>query len=79
MKKLSEVVKAKVMKESKAGKKPAVSGMSKKVSAGKPCVLLLSVGRWLESCVFCYCLLGGGWKAMCFVTVCWRLDSHVFC
>ena len=21
--------------------------------------------------MFCNCLLGGGWKAMCFVTVCW--------
>ena len=60
----------------------------------KPCVLLLSAWWWLESHVFCYCLLGGGWKAMCFVTVClvvagkpcvlllsawWWLESHVFC
>ena len=64
------------------------------VVAGKPCVLLVSAWWWLESHVFCYCLLGGGWKAMCFVTVClvvagkpcvllvsfgrW-LDSHAFC
>ena len=35
-----------------------------RVVAGKPCVLFL---------------LGGGWKAMCFVSVEWWLESHVFC
>ena len=34
------------------------------VMAGKPCVLFL---------------LGGGWKAMCFVSAGWWLESHVFC
>ena len=29
--------------------------------------------------MFCNCLLGGGWKAMCFVSVWWWLESHVFC
>ena len=49
----------------------------------------VSVG-WLESHVFCFCrvvagkpcvlfLLGGGWKAMRFVSVEWWLESHVFC
>ena len=29
--------------------------------------------------MFCDCLLGGGWKAMCCETVLGWLDSHVFC
>ena len=56
--------------------------------AGKLCVLLLSVGWWLESHVFCYCLLAagqpcvlllsvGGWTAMCFVAVCWALAGKL--
>ena len=50
---------------------------------------------WLEGPWFCYCLLGGGWKARCFETACcrvvagkpcvlllsvgWWLESQVFC
>ena len=48
------------------------------VVAGKPCVLLLFVGWWLESHVFCYCLLGGGWQAMCFVIVCWVVAGEPY-
>ena len=29
--------------------------------------------------MFCFRLFGGGWKAMCFVSVGWWLESHVFC